>query len=219
MDDLAENSREGPYSPAYRWQIEELREAREHALRMEETVKKHFYPRRSRTSTTIREKMIEAQRESLRNRLQRYPLESTLDEAWGIADDLLLPLLSDIIGPVVARDFLQEISFFRPPPRSPLATSTQSPDLEGEPTSFRLPVLLITHQHPNLDLDPVTRNVQRLCCVSAARFLAVLGIVDFPVYGLVMAGSCAYPCVAWYSADNKVGLDLSMLRPRCLFGS
>ncbi len=181
----------GYISAKYAPKIKELEEAQDHAQRMHLTVDKYFTPPPSRKAAALR-KTAQAESRRLKSRLRQYPIASTVDEAWEMVDDLLLPQLSQIVGTGKARDFLQDISFFQP------VHTTDTAPADG---GFRLPVLLIWHQHPNYDLDPVTKNVQRLCCASAARFLAVLGISDF---GLITAGQSAYPCVAWHSSADEV---------------
>ncbi|RDX40641.1 hypothetical protein OH76DRAFT_313688 [Lentinus brumalis] len=189
----AEASGGGYITAKYAPKIKELEEAQDHAQRMHLTVDKYFTPLPSRKAAALR-KTAQAESRRLKSRLRKYPIASTVDEAWEVVDDLLLPELSEVVGTAQARDFLQDISFFQP------VHTTDTAPADG---GFRLPVLLIWHQHPNYDLDPVTKNVQRLCCASAARFLAVLGISDFPVYGLITAGQSAYPCVAWHSSADE----------------
>ncbi len=72
---------------------------------------------------------------------------------------------------------------------------------------FHLPVLLVKHQDDDEDdkLQTPTSNMQRINCVSAVRFLAALGIKDFPVYGLSTYGPRSSLCQAWHSGADNVG--------------
>lgn len=56
------------------------------------------------------------------------------------------------------------------------------------------------------------RNAQRMFCVNAVQFLAALGIKDFPVYGLLVDGSCGSLSQAWVSAENHVSPQTSVVR-------
>ena len=126
--------------------------------------------------------------EQMAERLARYPLGCRLDAAISVVDSTFMDEVALEVGP----DFAQEISFF---------------DSNDEP-SFHLPLLLVAHQTSNLELDEITRNLLRLCCVSAAHFLAVLGIKDFPVFGLATVGHHGYVSAAWSSDTDGVRTDV-----------
>ncbi|TFK94547.1 hypothetical protein K466DRAFT_535899 [Polyporus arcularius HHB13444] len=104
------------------------------------------------------------------------------------------------MSPDDSQAFLRDISFLvgsstlqdAPPAGSTVAEPNASRHI------LRLPVLLVNHQVHECGLDDSTRNKQRLNCVSAAQFLAALGIKDFPVYGLTTSGQYGY-CI--YRAD------------------
>ena len=67
---------------------------------------------------------------------------------------------------------------------------------------LHLPIL-IHHEYDTL-LENVPRNEQRLCGVSAAKFLSVLGIKDIPVYCLATNDKYAYLSACWYSGEQSV---------------
>lgn len=67
---------------------------------------------------------------------------------------------------------------------------------------LHLPIL-IHHEYDTL-LENIPRNEQRLCGVSAAKFLSVLGIKDIPVYCLATNDKHAYLSACWYSGEQSV---------------
>ncbi len=159
---------------------QELKSVWKHMGNLSDTVRAVFEEEATDTDIVI-------QQEMLADRLTQYPLGCHLDAAISAVDFDFL----DEVGTGIGREFVHEIAFFR--------DTTISDD-----GAFCLPVLLVKHQAPNLDLDVITRNALRLCCVSAAHFLAVLGIRDFPVYGLITAGRYGYVSAAWCSESNGV---------------
>ncbi|TBU28832.1 hypothetical protein BD311DRAFT_837952 [Dichomitus squalens] len=78
-------------------------------------------------------------------------------------------------------------------------------DGEGQQSRprFHLPVLLITHQQVGTVPTVAARNQQRVAVASAAWFLGMMGIRDFPVYGLLVCNRRGYLSQAWYSKDDK----------------
>ena len=44
----------------------------------------------------------------------------------------------------------------------------------------------------------------RVACIAAVRFLAAIGIADFPIYGLATGGRFGVVFQAWYSTAHKV---------------
>ena len=44
----------------------------------------------------------------------------------------------------------------------------------------------------------------RLACIAAVRFLAAIGIADFPIYGLATGGRFGVVFQAWYGTAHKV---------------
>ena len=44
----------------------------------------------------------------------------------------------------------------------------------------------------------------RVACIAAVRFLAAIGIADFPIYGLATGGRFGVVFQAWYSTARKV---------------
>ena len=129
--------------------------------------------------------------EQMTDRLTRYPLGCRLDAAISVVDNTFMDEVALEAGP----DFAQEMSFLD----------------SNEETSFHLPLLLVAHQTSNPELDDNTRNLLRLCCVSAAHFLAVLGIKDFPVFGLATVGHHGYVSAAWSSDTDGVCTDVHKL--------
>ncbi|KAI0665459.1 hypothetical protein C8Q78DRAFT_1064430 [Trametes maxima] len=83
----------------------------------------------------------------------------------------------------------------------------QSQDAPGLPASdhddLRVPIMIITYQTEGEILQHATRNRQRLACTSAVQFLAMLGVMDFPIYGLSVCGPHGIPCFAWYSSTER----------------
>lgn len=68
--------------------------------------------------------------------------------------------------------------------------------------TLHLPILI--HHHYDTPLSHNSRNEQRLCGVSAAKFMAVLGITDTPVYCLATDDEHAYLSACWYSTQRSV---------------
>ena len=68
----------------------------------------------------------------------------------------------------------------------------------GSMCTLHLPVLI--HHHYDTHLENVSRNEQRLCGVSAVKFLLVLGITDTPEYCLATDDEYAYLSACWYSS-------------------
>ena len=67
-----------------------------------------------------------------------------------------------------------------------------------------LPLLLINHQTEGTVLSDATRHKQRLACASAVKFLASLGIKNFPVCGLATYDSYGVLSQAWFSESSEV---------------
>ncbi|TBU44891.1 hypothetical protein BD309DRAFT_957343 [Dichomitus squalens] len=129
---------------------------------------------------------------ALQERLSQYPKSGFCDMALSVkVKDVLPKAAAEEPGSLVSRYLSDKcISFY-----SNLPINTEE---------FFLPVLLINSQKYGMNLDNTTRNLLRLNCVSAAKFLSTLGIWDFPVHGLVTYGSYGLPCVAWCPKDKEV---------------
>lgn len=150
---------------------------------------------------------------ALKNRLMEYPLQCRVD-ALLVIDLDLSRTLSDVLGTAKAAETIRDISFVLPHSDSIYPEATGVPSLEAfeDGGTLHLPILLVIHQAHELGLDEATRNEQRLGLTSAARFLAVLGIKDFPVYGLITSGPYAYPSAAWYSGEDDVRVNHFYIR-------
>ncbi len=149
--------------------------------------------------------------EKLKARVQRYPVGGFVDAGIFVAIDDILDGLQSDTGPDGAQAFLRDISFLvgSSIPQDPTApTGNYAADRNTLRHTLHLPVLLVNHQIHECGLDDSTRNKQRLNCVSAAQFLAALGIKDFPVYGLVTSGQYGYVSSTWYSSADDVRLLL-----------
>ncbi|RDX40639.1 hypothetical protein OH76DRAFT_1423591 [Lentinus brumalis] len=153
--------------------------------------------------------------EKLKARVQRYPVGGFVDAGIFVAIDGILDGLQSDMSPDDSQAFLRDISFLvgsSTPQDAPPAGSTAA-----EPNASRhilhLPVLLVNHQVHECGLDDSTRNKQRLNCVSAAQFLAALGIKDFPVYGLATSGQYGYVCSTWYSSEDSRMCDSASTAP------
>ncbi|KAI0695690.1 hypothetical protein C8T65DRAFT_814840 [Cerioporus squamosus] len=131
--------------------------------------------------------------EKLKARVQRYPVGGFIDAGISLAINDLLNGLQGDLDLDGARALLQDISFLVVPsiPQAESAVTTAA-DRNASRHVLHLPVLLVIHQTHECGLDDSTRNKQRLNCVSAAKFLATLGIKDFPVYGLATSGQYGY---------------------------
>ena len=66
-----------------------------------------------------------------------------------------------------------------------------------EGREFCLPTLLVIKQKYGEEPGNPARNMLRLSCVSAVRFLATLGIYNYPVFGMVTYGKYGLPCITW----------------------
>ncbi|KAI0695658.1 hypothetical protein C8T65DRAFT_664825 [Cerioporus squamosus] len=124
-----------------------------------------------------------------RQRLARYPARATLEGAVTVELEDVADHLRSIEGASGAEDLMGTLSFFR--------------SHGGGVRSLSLPLLLITHQDYGTALVDSTVTEQRLACVSAVRFLAALGITDFPIYGLATYGRFGVACQAWYSTAHQ----------------
>ncbi|KAM5530552.1 hypothetical protein V8D89_015787 [Ganoderma adspersum] len=89
---------------------------------------------------------------------------------------------------------------------------------EGAPyRQLHLPLLLVKHQSHATELEVATVNEQRMACASAVRFLAALGITEFPVYGLATFGSRGVVSQAWYEASENCCYVVDEDRPEYQF--
>ena len=154
-----------------------------------------------------------------RKRLARYPLDTAPCTAVSVEIDDFADEVASMVGNEVAAELMDALSYFgdargkgsggrhhimlRQPCSNLPVYSVQS---------MALPVLLITHQEYGRPvLEESTATEQRLACTSAVRFLAALGITDFPVYGLATYGPFGVACQAWYSTKHKVRLVNSIV--------
>lgn len=73
-------------------------------------------------------------------------------------------------------------------------------------SSFFLPVLFAEFKRPNntTETQVTAHNQCMMYCVSGAKFLASLGIKDFPVYGLRTVRDEVMLCAAWVSETDEV---------------
>ena len=72
------------------------------------------------------------------------------------------------------------------------------------PSSFHLPVLLVT-ERTNEGVDGLeTKNAQRVMCASAAYFLSKMGVYDTPVFGLRVKGQSGEVISAWCSKVRRI---------------
>ena len=154
-------------------------------------------------------------KESLEARMRRYPLAGFVDSGISIVIDNLLDSLKCTLSPEDARALLQDISCYVSPPQAQNQEAfepaheeeTRSTAQRSVPSghhAFHIPVLLVNHQIHECGLDDSTQNRQRLNCVSAVQFLAILGIKDFPVYGLATSGQYGYVSSTWFSSADNV---------------
>ncbi|RDX44670.1 hypothetical protein OH76DRAFT_1408908 [Lentinus brumalis] len=124
-----------------------------------------------------------------RQRLARYPTSATLEAAVTVEFEDVMDQLRSIVGGGGAEELMHAMSFFQ--------------DDGDRVRSLSLPLLLITHQDSGTALDASATTEQRLACISAVRFLAALGITDFPIYGLATYGRFGVVCQAWYSTTHQ----------------
>lgn len=153
--------------------------------------------------------------EKMRHRLLRYPLSGPIDDAVVVVLGHFGDELRSAIGHPAAQVVLRTLPFFEPwnislqgdsrSESAPLPAHSHIPHADHlESTPLGLPVLLSAYQTAGVSLDNATRNRLRLASVGAVRFLAVLGVTDFPVYGLSICGPYGIPSVTWYSSEDKV---------------
>ncbi|KAL4242827.1 hypothetical protein ABKN59_011533 [Abortiporus biennis] len=81
-------------------------------------------------------------------------------------------------------------------PPSPTSTSMSTAIV------ILLPVLMAAYGNPSCNESEAT-NQGRLHCIAAVRYLASIGIKDYPVYVLVTHGTIAGLTMAWYSTTNN----------------
>ncbi|KAI0665463.1 hypothetical protein C8Q78DRAFT_557631 [Trametes maxima] len=158
--------------------------------------------------------------EELRERILHYPVAGTVDSALSVPTGHFFQDVRSVLGEDVALNSLMEtITLFHHVSNPNLATpqfgwsysatpSTryacqEAPTKVTDSDMLHLPMLLLCFQDMGAALKDSTRNRVRLACVSAVRFLAVLGVTDFPVYGLCVCGPYGIPCIAWYSSENE----------------
>ncbi|KAI0349816.1 hypothetical protein OH77DRAFT_1525343 [Trametes cingulata] len=153
--------------------------------------------------------------DEVRGRLVRYPVEGSIDAAVALSLRELVEEVRRVTGDEVVEDFMDSLRFLRlpdgkEPERHPVKCRSlfdSSMPLVSRPTfdteAFHLPLLLFTFQDCGTSLQDTTRNQQRLACTSAAKFLAALGVKDFPVFGLSICGPYGIPCAAWCSSQDE----------------
>ena len=153
------------------------------------------------------------------DRVSRYPIRSLLDGSLALAVSFPLAAVSNAPGSCTATstlDFLRSMAFFDSDEGA--SPSSQALSLNSFLTEqvlermvsceeLYLPLLLVNDQAHPTELEVATINQQRMVCSSAARFLAVLGITDLPVYGLATFGSKGVVCQAWYEASEDVSFS------------
>lgn len=153
--------------------------------------------------------------EKMKSRLLRYPLSGPIDDAVVVVLGRFGDELCSAIGHPAAQVVLGTLPFVEPwnislqgdsdSESPPLPAHSDIPHADHlESTPLCLPVLLSAYQTAGVSLDNATRNRLRLASVGAVRFLAVLGVTDFPVYGLSICGPYGIPSVTWYSSEDKV---------------
>ncbi|EGO29000.1 hypothetical protein SERLADRAFT_456323 [Serpula lacrymans var. lacrymans S7.9] len=74
-----------------------------------------------------------------------------------------------------------------------------------------LPVLTAEYKKKDVTTTFKALNQSRMYTVSALYFLRSLGIVDFPLFGLVTSGSEGAVSMAWYSSKQQVSMFIDML--------
>ncbi|EIW52825.1 uncharacterized protein TRAVEDRAFT_53264 [Trametes versicolor FP-101664 SS1] len=152
--------------------------------------------------------------EKMKSRLLRYPLSGPIDDAVVVVLGHFGDELCSAIGHPAAQVVLGTLPFVEPwnislqgdsdSESPPLPAHSDIPHADHlESTPLCLPVLLSAYQTAGVSLDNATRNRLRLASVGAVRFLAVLGVTDFPVYGLSICGPYGIPSVTWYSSEDK----------------
>lgn len=75
---------------------------------------------------------------------------------------------------------------------------------------LRLPVVLVEYKKPD-DLPAKALNQCRMYCVSAASYLATLGIKEHPVFGFATSGQVGFMIMVWHSAGREVCFTLHFL--------
>ncbi|TBU44910.1 hypothetical protein BD309DRAFT_861349 [Dichomitus squalens] len=134
-----------------------------------------------------------------RKRLNNYPTKFTIDGAVTVAIPAFFDNLSNAAEGT--EELSEELRFFETDPgqgdRPAFGCSMQG-------TALCLPVLLVREQlGEGAKGEIAARQEQRIAISSAAWFLKVLGIIDFPVYGLMIDGQYAYLSQAWYSEKDE----------------
>ncbi len=127
------------------------------------------------------------------NVLSDYPYQGKVDATWCLRDD---DFYSDVLkafdgNTTRARSFLDTF----------LLQVNEQP--EGP---LYIPYLLIEYKKQT-GLE-TAQNQRTMYCNAAARFLASLGITNFPVYGAATLGSTITFCAAWVSdSDSEVSAE------------
>ena len=146
-----------------------------------------------------RDMSIDEIRTEHRKRLWQYPIHVSVDGAVTLS--VPIPNANGLSQPTL--DILQELAFFHP---------SDSPTSDDSMMLLHLPLLLIKNapryqdKKSNRKSFIATKNEQRIVTASAAWFLARLGIMDFPIFGLVTStdGKKGHLSQAWFSEKDKV---------------
>ncbi|KAM5540012.1 hypothetical protein V8D89_006152 [Ganoderma adspersum] len=133
----------------------------------------------------LRKRYLKDAMERFKESIDQYPIEDVLDAAVTVPIEDFYHTLETNVSSV--QDLQDHILFLK-----------RLQDGFAE-TRFHLPLLLVKHQEDDRRLRTATRNIQRIDCISAVRFLAAFGINNFPIYGLSIYGSRGSLCRAWYS--------------------
>ena len=133
-------------------------------------------------------------------RMSKYPVQLDVDAAFTVAISSFFDKSAELSE--TAARILGELPFLRP-------VSEQMVQTGDNGGVLHLPLLLVNHQPEGQARNPqkltrAARREQEIALSSAAWFLEVFGITDFPVYGLVTVGQNAYLQQAWCSAEDKV---------------
>ena len=132
-------------------------------------------------------------------RMSSYPSKFIVDKAVTVAITGFFKDLVQSTDVPKAAQISEALPFFDPEYASGETDRTHDPALY-------LPLLLIKNQSEGDEPDEAVRHEMQISVSSAARFLELFGITEFPVYGLMTCGQYGYLLQAWCSAENKVSL-------------
>ncbi|RPD58262.1 hypothetical protein L227DRAFT_654949 [Lentinus tigrinus ALCF2SS1-6] len=182
--------------------------------------------------TQIKEPALLSQVENLKIRIGLYPKRGKCDAIFAISIPDFCKKVASVCGPSgieAAQKFLAAFSSFRPPLNAVVTEESGSlshletkltPLFPGTTTTIDfnnhladpklsealfLPYYLVDYKlNGGQGKVAEAENQRRMNSASVAHFLRIIGITDFPVYGLTHAGPFHTLSMTWYSSTDDI---------------